>query len=460
MKPFIVFLTLLAAGCASRVEVWDVTPAVVEIYPGLPENSPSTSALPSKIKTTSEILAAAPVALAQLVQIALESNPSITAARRQWEKATEKYPQETSLPDPMLTYMYVLTPRMVEPERHRLEILQTIPFPQKLYLKGEIAITQAQLARLSYERTIRDVVAQVQRTYYELAYMTRAIDITQKNQKLLEHFVRVATVEYAKAKTPLPDLLRAQSQQAQMNYDLIRLEELRRVEEGALVALLDQPHHTAVRLQDLDFFISPAPGPFEALYNYALGNRQELLAAAVEITRADHELSLALNEYFPDLSLGFSWTEMGPSRGPDPLPKDGDDMFALSFGVNLPIWYPKRNAQVREARAETKSAAAMKKNLENELAASLKRLYYKATNARRLVELYQNTLLPQAQHSISIAENWHRDGEGSLLGVLEVQTVYLNFSLALARAQSDYAQSLVELAQMCGGRLPDNWFAQ
>ena len=126
-----------------------------------------------------------------------------------------------------------------------------------------------------------------------------------------------------------------------------------------------------------------------------------------------------------------------------------------SSDLTLPLWFPKKDAQVREARSDWQSVTAMKKEMENRLAAQLKRVYYKAKNAQRLVELYRKSLLPQARHSMTIAENGYRDGQSTFLGILEAQNIYLNFSLATLRAQSDHAQSLVEIAQLCGGDFSD-----
>jgi outer membrane protein TolC len=393
--------------------------------------------------------------LEELVHFALHNNPAIQEARYKWQKAIEKYPQAISLPDPIVIYTYPLADAKtrVEMEQHKVTFMQEIPFPTKLYLQGEIAKNEANIARLSYERTIRDVAAQVQVSFYEVMYLNSAIQVTQQSQKILQHFVKVASVEFKGGATPLPDVLRAQSQLAQMEYDLVRLGELKAVEIAQLQSLLSHAHDEPLLLPPVSF---PGHGPlplFEGLYTHGLQHRQEILAAQIELSRMNREISMARAEYFPDLSIGFSWADVERDEKALP-PMSGRNEWMLMLGVTLPIWVPKKNAKIREARFSAQSVAAMKKNLENEFSASLKKAYYKGVNAARLVELYTKSLLPQAQHSMMIAENWYRDSKGSLLGILEAQNIHLNFSLALARAQSDYSQSLIELAQLCGGVLP------
>ncbi|NUM37008.1 MAG: TolC family protein [Candidatus Brocadiae bacterium] len=388
-------------------------------------------------------------ALQQLAKIVVEKNPAIQAAYYNWKKTIEKYPQEISLPDPKLLYQYTFEKNM-SPEEHKLEIMQEIPFPGKLYFKGKIAQNETQMARLAYEIVIRDTLARLQKSFYELVYLDSAIEITQKNQKLLEHFIKVATVDYGKQKATLSDLMRAQSQLAQMTYDLIRLQELKQTEIGEINSLCNFSEKRPLVLAEFHFPSLLAIPDFDSLYEQAL-KRQEITIAQVEWVRSQNKLSLAKNQYFPDFSIGLGWENKGAMEK-----NEREDMFMLMFGINLPLWTSPKNAQVRESLSESQSVAYLKKDMENSLAAMLKRVYYKAQNSKRLIELYEKSLLPQAQHSMNIAENWYRDGQGTFLGILEAQSLYLNFSLALVRAKTDFSQNFVELERLCGGNLPEN----
>lgn len=427
------------------------SPAFVEALPAFAGNSPTMGEKPIQA-----------FHLVHLIDMAIRNNPAIQSARYGWEKVIEKYPQMVSLPDPTVTYSYPLqhSEQRTDMEQHKIVFMQEIPFPTKLYWQGEIAKEEAHMGKLAYEKAIRDIVAQVQTTFYEVIYLEAAIQITKQNQKILQEFVKTAELEVSKDKTPLPDLMRAQSQLAQMEYDLIRLAELKKVEIGQLNTLLNRTASEPLTLEDTSFPAAQPMPNFQAMNEYALKNQQEILAIQVEITLAENNISLAKHEYFPDLAVGFEWRQV-ESANQMMLPSNADNNeWMLMFGLNLPLWYPKRNARIREAKFSAQSLTAMKKDLENQLSASLQKAYYKAVNAHRLVQLHQNTLLPQAMQAMTTAEQWYRSGEGSLLGMLDAQSIVLNFSLAQARAKANYAQSLVEIAQLCGGTLPMSLFIQ
>lgn len=426
---------LLIAGCAGSHEVVSGPDIVRPTPPAQRPPAVGEQALP-----------AAGYSLRALVAQALEANPALAASRHEWYASKEKYAQEVALPDPQFTYTLFI---QGDQTWSGVNLMQMIPFPRKLHLQGKLADQEAQLAFLAQTRTARDVAAAVQKSFYELAYFDAAIAITGNNREVLRHLLLAAEAESGKGNTMMADVLRAQSQAAQVEYDLVRLAELRQVEIGRLNALRDQAMQAPLTIV-AELPHTTALPPLAPLHAHALQHRQEIAAAGVELSIADTRESLALSEYFPDLTIGFGWEKM-PA-------KEEEDKWMVNFGLTLPLWWPKRKAAVREAGHRREAVAAMKKNLENELAASLQRAYYQLANAARLAELYAKTLLPQAQKSMATAASWYRGGQGSLMAALETQAIYLNFSLAAARARSDYAQALVELSQLCGGSLPPEFF--
>jgi outer membrane protein TolC len=51
---------------------------------------------------------------------------------------------------------------------------------------------------------------------------------------------------------------------------------------------------------------------------------------------------------------------------------------------------------------------------------------------------------------MEIAETWYREGQGSLSDFIELQSVYYNFQLSLARARADYGKYLAQLERLSG----------
>lgn len=394
----------------------------------------------------------AKVGLSLLAQEAFANNPRIKSARSQWKAAIERYPQAVALPDPMLGYGYFA--RSVEtrvgPQRHRFGLKQKFPYPGKRRLKGEIVRKDVEIARLRYEATVRDVIVDLKTSFHELLYLEAAIEVTRQNQELLGHVLRIANAHYAEDKTSLNDVLRAQSQLGQLEYDLITLKELALTETTNLNALLSRPPETPLK---------PAAGlhfqelktPLGSLYKRALEQRQEIQIARQKVERGDKAIDLAEKLNKPDFTVDLLYIETGSALMP--TEDDGKDPLIIGFGVNIPIWGTRNRARVLEARHVRDAAAMSVRDLENKTQAMVKTIYFKLENSRRLVELYRDQLIPQAKKSVEISENWYRDGKGSFSDFLETQSVWLNFNLAYQRALADYAKNLARMEQVVGGRV-------
>ena len=89
----------------------------------------------------------------ELVQEVLQRNPTLRAARHAWRAALERYPQVTSLDDPILGLG--AAPRSFGSSKvddaPKFDLSQKLPFPGKLMLRGEVALAKADAAAHDYE---------------------------------------------------------------------------------------------------------------------------------------------------------------------------------------------------------------------------------------------------------------------------------------------------------------------
>ena len=395
-----------------------------------------------------------------LIQVAITRSPKVKAAKARWQATIEQYPQVTTLPDPMFMYGYYM--RSVEtrvgPQRHRVSFSQTFPYPGTLDAAGEIVRKAIEIQRVKHEQVIRDLIVELKLGYHELAYLQRAVELTRQNHELVASILTTATVRYAEGKAALNDVLKAQSQLAQLAYDLILLEELQRVEHANITGILSIPSATALG--------TTVPVPYEPLdvrlvdiEKQALSKRQELRIAGLSIEKASEGIVLAELQTKPMLKLDLMTIETGKALMPDTL-GSGKNPFTIGFGITIPWSDLKNSSKVREAQQNHEVVKANKHSLEDTTRVALRKIYFRLENARRLVELYETTLIPQAGAAIEVAEAWHQEGPKSITGFLETQSVWLNFNLARLRAIADYQQNLARLEQLVGGKIDDSQTTQ
>ncbi len=414
----------------------------------------AATSLASQNVTEEDALLRGKVTLQQLVTYAYRHNPSLKAARMRWAAVIERHPQVTAYKDPLLQYSYFIesVETRVGPQEHKFSLSQEIPFPGKLALAGEIVAQEVEIARQEFEKQTRDLIVELKNAYYELVYISQAIELTKQNKELLEHLANIGTTEYSLDGTTLHDVFQAQSQLAQISYDLILLTEFKSSEITRLNTLLNRaPEAPLGEVQALGYQ-SLAYSP-EELYQLALNNQQELSISELDITRQAKRIELAEMTYLPNFKLGIDYIGVGGAAGSN-VADSGQDAYAVNLGVTIPLWFDKNRARVNEAKRWHEAAVYKKKELENRAFSAVKTLYFKLQNSGRLIRLYRDSLIPQAAESMETAETWFKTRKGSFSGLLETQAVWLNFNLALQRALADYHQRIALLERVLGTGLP------
>lgn len=400
---------------------------------------------------------AASVTLPELVARAYQENPSIRAARAEWRATVERYRVTTGLPDPqfMVTYFPAPIETRLGPQDWNAVLSQPIPFPGKLSKAGEVVRKDAEMARLKLDQAHRDVALSLAESFYELYYIDRAREIAAANRRLLNELEAAAESAYAQDRTALTDMVKAQSQAGQIQYDLLLLEELAQTERTRINGILNRPAEAPVGP------VESAPTPILArslpeIYAMAEAREESIRRAGLAVEKAEAKMDLARYENFPDFKAGFFYAGIGDPDVPSPPPDAGDDAFGVQVGVRIPIWFGKNRGRMGQARAMAEKAKAERENRVNEVRTNIRSVYFKVRNAERLMALYRDDLLPQALSALESAETWFREEQGPFSDVVEAQAVTYNFQLALARAHADYGIAFARLERLAGGSLRES----
>ncbi|MDP8244001.1 MAG: TolC family protein [Candidatus Hinthialibacter antarcticus] len=393
------------------------------------------------------------VDLGALIEEAFFANPEIQAAKAQWAQTIEKHPQETALDDPMLNFSYYVesVETRVGPQEYSVGVSQKFPFPGTLRQKERVVEKEIEISRLEYEKTARDIIVDLKQAVYEIQYMDGAIEITKQNQELLNEILSYAEAQYSNQANGINDVFRAESQLAQLDYDLITLRELRAVQQTVINSMLNRPADDPIGSIAASI---PQPTTLEiaALDRLAYEQNQEILISQMKVEKAEESIRLARRMNLPGFTIGANYISTDDALNPQ-TPESGKDPIIVGGGVTIPLWFGKNKARIRYAKEGKTSAQQKEQSVANQIAVNLRKAYFRMENAQRLVILYRDHLIPQAEQSMQIAEEWNRNRQGSVSEVLEVQSVWLNFNLAWLRARIDYAQFFSQLERIAGGSL-------
>lgn len=387
--------------------------------------------------------------LDDFVAFALGRNAGLRAAAARWDAARHRIGPATSLPDPQLQYTGFLEPveTRTGPQRNRLALMQMVPWPGKLIGRGEVAAAEAEVRWHGVEGTRRAVARDVAGHWHEAAFLERATTIVADHLQILQRLEAVVQ-RRIQAGGRQDDLLRLQVEIGRVTDELARLRAHRPAVMAQLAAVCNYRGSSPLPAPSLAAPSARVPA-LAALLARLDGGSPELAALREQVKTAERRRHLANLAPIPDLTVGAMWIDTGGARIPNQR-DSGDDPFAVTLGINLPIWAGRYSGNMRAAAAEQAAASAALQERENALRASLHLHRFRLEDAARQVALYRDSLLPRAEQALTLAETAYQSGKGDLLSVIDSERMLLNFRRAYWRAVADDGRGRSEIEALVG----------
>src|SRR5712692_7586302 len=178
-----------------------------------------------------------PLTVEQLVEVAIEVNPQVRAAKEQWDAAQHEILQNYAPADPTFTYGNLESSKDFNAAVHVHSFSESFQFPGKALLQADGAKRTAEIAGLTYQAAIRDLRASVETAYYQVLLDEALIGINAENIANLRQVVHVTQIQYTANQATQADLIGAdfalaQAQLQQRQYqtnranDRVRLNQL------------------------------------------------------------------------------------------------------------------------------------------------------------------------------------------------------------------------------------------
>lgn len=373
------------------------------------------------------------LSLKSALDIALKSNPEILAAKKNYQAARARIPQELAPPeDPMLEYSYDEMRSGVEgymgkPMRS-YAIEQKMPFPTKLLLRSSMASKDAKILYEAYREKERDIVARLKSAYFELWFVEKALNIAKENQALLEQFSSSAAARYSLGKTSQQDALKAQVELAKVKNSIVLFEQRREIAKAKINILMNRDPRSELVI-DKDAKSVDIVKPLDELSDMAKTHRPRLKAFQYAVAKGRTAYLLAWNEFLPDLSGRY-----------EQMIVDGTgDKWAGMVGVSVPVWlWAKQAFGVSQMKSELDMTRAEYKTMENMVLFDVKEAHAKVESYKKLVETYETSFVPQAEAALKSSLIGYEANQIDFLNLLDSQRMLLEIKV-------DYYNTIVDL---------------
>ena len=394
------------------------------------------------------------VNLEGLIEEALSNNPDLKAADEKVQAGGEKPAQEESLDNPRIGLGLMNVPvnsfdfNQEPMTQKQVSVIQKLPFPGKLGLKGDIARKDVDIAREELLEKRNNMVMQVKTVYRNLLLVDRTIEITEKNRDMVREFVKTAETKYSVGMGIQQDVLKARVELSKMIDMLISLGQKKTSLLARMNALLYRP--SGKKLEDVDVgdidSLKPADFPYtpDQLETIAIENRPVLVAAKQRIERSKLSIMLAKKNYYPDFDVGMSYGQR------QSLP----DFLSGFVTISIPLWH--KNREDRKVAEET----AMARQAEEQYEAMKNDIFFKISDStaeigkyRQQMDLLKTGLIPQSRAALESAIAGYGVNKVDFMTLINNFITSYNYEIEYYRVLTSYENMLAEIEASVGKRL-------
>ena len=128
-----------------------------------------------------------------------------------------------------------------------------------------------------------------------------------------------------------------------------------------------------------------------------------------------------------------------------PPPDNGEDIFGVTAGLNLPIWRKKLAAGVEEALEREVAAKESKRNIVTQIDRALGELPQRIDFTWQQLRLFQDVLVVQAEQSLLSAEAGYSAATQDALDLLDAERFLFDVRTGTERNLADYAIAIAQL---------------
>ena len=379
-----------------------------------------------------------PTSLDVIEATALENNPEIRGMHERVTLAKAGVLPAAAFDDPSFMYRAwgtpLLQPWNLNQTQHMFMFSQTIPGSGKRELRYEAASQATDVAEAELESKKLDIAGRVRAAFYDLLRNNDELRLHDEQIALAEQAVAAARIKYTVGRVPQQDVLKAQVGLTKLAEHLVMFIQDGDLARSRLNTLMGRDPATPLEVNGE--YATPAALPsIQELQQVALDHRPELKAIEAAVRQLQTKVRLTEKNYKPDVTIGAGYMLM-------PSGSTNRNGYLAELSLNLP-WLnrSKHDAEIQEAQLQTQKATILQE---------IQEAFIRANSAARLVELYRDTLRPQAQATLRSASAAYQTDRTDFLNLIDSQNTALDVEYSYYRALSEFDSRVADLERAIG----------
>ncbi|HQT23615.1 MAG: transporter [Sphingobacteriales bacterium 17-39-43] len=369
---------------------------------------------------------------------AAANNPGLQAKYKDFEIALQKVAQVNTLPDPTLSFGYLLSP--MNGQRAELSLMQMFPWFGTLKAQGDAATLMADAKYQTFLDASNQLYYQVAASYYPLYELNLLKKVEQDNAEILESYKNIANVKFKNGVGSMVDVLRVDIMLKDSRTNLQILIN----KEHALLAAFNKIQNRNVQEKVIiadSLWIDDLPVSYRKdslLINHPLLKEIDAKKEASEYS----ELA-ARKQGLPKIGIGLQYMIMDQNSAMS-VSDDAKGVFMPMASLTIPIFRSKFKAAVKEAQLMQENYSLQKEELVNTLKSGYEMIWFEISQQRELMMLYDQQVV-EAQQSLRLLFSAYGNSGKEFEEVLRMQQELLKYEKMKASAMANYHIAVAKL---------------
>lgn len=375
----------------------------------------------------------------------LASNPSLKAARANWEAMETRVRQERAWADPRVG-VDVERSGTIRPftfTDNEWMISQELPLSGKNRRRARAASAEAAAAFADTDRRKLELIREARTAFYNLLNAQAQLDLNEKNAALLEQFAQITRIKYEAGTRMQSDVFVAETESLK-NQEARRDLEQRLVEaQSRLNVLMNRRADAALgRAATVDLpVVNYNAGEIET---HALLHRPELRIAAQKIAAANARHDLARRAWIPDPEVRV---EARQFNGGGARIQEYDTGIFFSFP-----WFNrgKYKAGIEEAKKNRESAEYELSALENGTRGLVREHLKRIETLHHHSALFRDKIVPLARQTVESTRIGYNNDKATFLELITAQRTLREVEAMSQQHLTDYLIAVADFEAMTG----------
>ncbi len=382
--------------------------------------------------------------LEQAIEIAIENNGDIQAAKNRILIAEEAKKGAISLPKTDFGIQYGQYNSADDELAWQLN--QSFAFPTVYSSRRQLANSDIESKKLSYQMNLNDLKFKIRSSWYRLSYLNEKLNILLFQDSLSQDFQRASESRYKTEASSLLEKMTAETQVMEISNRVFMLQSDIEIEKARLLILMNSSNNKDVVISKEE----------KREYLHLLeANPQDqnpgLIWRNWEIQKAGINRKNKSNNYLPEFRIGyFNNSLKGVPLSNGELAGSSRRFDGFQAGILIPVFYNNIRSDVRKAKLDQRIAEIKAEYHSNRLDNQYNQQLLEIRKYENSLNYYQQKALPQARLIIETAQkSYDLDAIGYLEYFQNVDRA-LQLKYEYLENLNNYNQAVIRLEYIYG----------